>query len=112
MKKITSTPLILKAKIRGLTWVIKVFSAETYPEGTDSLACCHGDIREIWFNAGALKESIVRHELMHAYIASSFDSYTDVDVLEEQCAEIFEHFGPQMVREAKSLYKKINKGLY
>lgn len=111
-KKNTSTPLLItKTDIRGILWSITVFAPNEYPE-TESLARCIPSIWEIQFSHEHISEAIVRHELLHAYIASSLENYEDVNLLEEQCAEIFEHFGPKMVRDAKRIYKKIIKVIY
>lgn len=97
-------------QVRGTRWKVILFSDLEYPDGTESRAQCQTETREIHFKKSEIKESIVRHELLHAYIASAFlpediDNFT----LEEQCAEIFENFGPQMIRQSKQIFKKLKE---
>jgi hypothetical protein len=83
----------LKVNILGVEWEIHAVSTAAYKRrhGSDSHAITYTKDREIYFNKDTLAPNYVRHELFHAYIASTNvnSSFLSNEQFEEVCAEIF-----------------------
>lgn len=96
MKK--KTPL--KEKIKGYEWTFHAEKSRTYTRkhGSDSHAITYTLDREIFFNIDTLAPEYIRHEVFHAYVASSStnSSNLDKDQIEELCAELYGDHGPEM----------------
>lgn len=89
-----------KSKIKGHEWSFhgQTNAAYVRKHGSDSSAITYTKDREIYFNLSCMAPDYVRHELLHAYIASSStnSSNLDADQVEELCCEIFGEFGPEI----------------
>lgn len=96
MKK--KTPI--KQIIKGHEWAFYAETNGTYTRkhGSDSHAITYTHDREIYFNISSLAPDYVRHEVFHAYVASSStnSSNLDKDQMEELCAELYGEHGPEM----------------
>jgi hypothetical protein len=90
----------LKSNIKGYEWTFYAQTNATYirKHGSDSHAITYTVDREVYFNLNTLAPEYVRHEIFHAYVASSNtnSSNLDQDHIEELCAEIYGDHGPEM----------------
>jgi hypothetical protein len=90
----------LREIIKGHTWTFYAEKNTTYTRkhGSDSHAITYTHDREIYFNINSLAPDYVRHEIFHAYVASSStnSSNLDKDQMEELCAELYGEHGPEM----------------
>jgi hypothetical protein len=99
-------------KIKDIKWHLALLDDVDYNKkhGTDSLGITESEHRIIDFKKSAFSESLIRHELMHAYISScciaSMGELTDID-MEEICAEIVGDHGKQIVQRSARIYKKL-----
>ena len=88
------------AKIKGIEWKFYAQSPTTYSRrhGKDSHAITYTKDREIFFNINTLAPDYVRHEIFHAYVASSSVNSAGLsnDQMEEICAELYGEHGPEM----------------
>lgn len=89
-----------KEKIKGYEWTFFAEKNATYirKHGSDSHAITYTHDREIYFNISSLAPSYVRHEVFHAYVASSNinSSNLNKEQMEELCAELYGDHGPEM----------------
>ena len=69
------------------------------------------ETKSIEFKASKLTESLVRHEMLHIFFYASLTETADIDNLavEECIAEMFAHFGPEMILLSNKVYKTLNK---
>ena len=92
--------LPLKEKIKGYEWTFHAEKSRTYirKHGSDSHAITYTLDREIFFNIDTLAPEYLRHEVFHAYVASSNtnSSNLDKDQMEELCAELYGDHAPEM----------------
>lgn len=90
----------LKIKIKGIEWAIFAQTPAAYKRkhGSDSHAITYTKDREIFFNISTLAPDYVRHEVFHAYIASSSTNSSSLtaDQVEELAAELYGEHGPEM----------------
>lgn len=90
----------LREIIKGIQWVFYAQSNAAYirNHGSDSGAITYPNDREIYFNISSLAPEYVRHEVFHAYIASSSTGSANLDAfqMEELCAELYGDHGPEM----------------
>lgn len=90
----------IKIKIKGIEWAIYAQTQAAYKRkhGSDSHAITYTKDRDIYFNISTLAPNYVRHEIFHAYIASSSINSSNLtpDQLEELAAELFGDHGPEM----------------
>src|SRR3954463_3468929 len=90
----------LKDKIKGHDWTFfgQSNAAYTRKHGSDSHAITYPNDREVYFNLSSIAPDYVRHEVFHAYVASSGtnSAYLTADQVEELSAEIYGEFGPSM----------------
>lgn len=90
----------LTANIKGVEWKIYAVSNAAYVRvhGSDSDAITYIKDREIYFKLSSLAPEYVRHEVLHAYVASSntTSSSLKVDQMEELCCELYGEHGPAM----------------
>ncbi|NBO22292.1 hypothetical protein EBU94_02975 [bacterium] len=91
---------VYSAKIKGIDWKFYAQSSATYSRrhGRDSHAITYTKDREVFFNINSLAPDYVRHEIFHAYVASSSVNSADLDKdqMEEVCAEVYGEHGPEM----------------
>jgi hypothetical protein len=91
----------LKIKIKGIEWQIFAQTPAAYKRkhGSDSHAITYTKDREIYFNKETLAPDYVRHELLHAYVASSSTNSSSLttDQMEELCAEMVGEHGIEMM---------------
>lgn len=96
MKK--KPPLV--AKIKGYDWTFYAEKPMTYKRkhGDDSNAITYPVHNEVYFNINNLAPEYVRHEVFHAFIASTStkSSNLDKEQMEELCAELYGDHGPEM----------------
>lgn len=90
----------LKDQIKGHEWTFYAEKSRTYnrKHGSDSHAITYTHEREIYFNIESLAPDYVRHELFHAFVASSSTNSSNLtkDQMEELCAELYGEHGPEM----------------
>lgn len=90
----------LKDVIKGHEWTFHAQTSNTYSRkhGSDSHAITYTHDREVYFNIDSLAPDYVRHEIFHAYVASSSINSADLDKdqMEELCAELYGEHGPEM----------------
>jgi hypothetical protein len=90
----------IKIKIKGIEWAIFAQTPAAYKRkhGSDSHAITYTKDREIFFNISTLAPDYVRHEVFHAYIASSSTNSSSLtaDQVEELAAELYGEHGPEM----------------
>lgn len=90
----------IKIKIKGIEWAIFAQTPAAYKRkhGSDSHAITYTKDREIFFNLSTLAPDYVRHEVFHAFIASSSinSSFLSNEQFEEVCAEVYGGHGPEM----------------
>lgn len=84
----------------GVGWVVYLQSYTAYKKmhGSDSEGITYPGDREIYFNKNYFTPAVVRHELFHAYHASSptSSSSLDADQKEEESCELYAEHGPTM----------------
>lgn len=89
-----------KATVKGMDWEFHLQSNAQYVRynGKDSGAITYLGDRDVYFNSSQLSPGIVRHEILHVYIASSGINSASLtaDQMEEICCEVYEVFGPEM----------------
>jgi hypothetical protein len=97
----------LKITMKGIEWTVYAHSTASYKRrhGSDSHAITYTKDREIFFNKDTLAPDYVRHELLHAFVASSStnSSSLDVDQMEELCAEIIGEHGVELMLYADQI---------
>lgn len=90
----------LKIQIKGLDWTVFGQSNKSYARahGSDSAAITDINEREIYFNLDHFTTSYCRHEIFHAFLASSGTSSSSLtaDQVEELAAETYGDHGPVM----------------
>lgn len=90
----------LKEKIKGYEWAFYAQTGATYTRkhGSDSHAITYFNDREVYFNINSMAPEYVRHEVFHAYVASSCTTSSNLNTeqMEELCAEIYGDHGPEM----------------
>lgn len=90
----------LKDKIKGHEWTFhgQTNSAYIRKHGSDSHAITYTKDRDIFFNLSSIAPDYVRHEVLHAYVASSSTNSSNLtaDQIEELCCEIYGEHGPEM----------------
>jgi len=90
----------LKERIKGYEWTFHAEKNATYirKHGSDSHAITYTHDREIFFNISTLAPDYIRHEVFHAYVASSSTNSSNLDKeqMEELCAELYGDHGPEM----------------
>jgi len=90
----------IKIKIKGIEWSIFAQTPAAYKRkhGSDSHAITYPKEREIFFNISTLAPDYVRHEVFHAYIASSSTNSSSLttDQMEELSAELYGEHEPDM----------------
>lgn len=86
--------------VKGIKWDFHLCVPRTYvrDHGKDSDAVTYPHDKEVYFNSAQLTPGVVRHEIMHVYVASSGTNSASLsaDQMEELAAEIFETHGPEM----------------
>lgn len=96
-----------KLHIKGLEWTVYGQSNLQYirAHGKDSAAITYLTDREMYFNVNHFNSEFVRHELLHAYVASSgvTSSSLSADQIEELCCEIFGEHGVEMMGQADKI---------
>lgn len=102
----------LALPIRGVTHKFRLLDDLNYDRthGEDSNGITNSITWVVDFRASSFSLRIVRHELLHAYINTSFTDTAIVSPIqvEENAAEIFGHFGPEMLKNADLIFKKLN----
>ena len=104
----------IKLTIKDVTWTAQLVPSNIYDltYGPDSNGITELHTKTISFNVKVFSESLVRHELFHAYVSSccvgSMTSMQHAD-MEELCAEIFEFHGAEILKKSKHLFKILNK---
>lgn len=90
----------LKLKIKGHDWEVFAQTPAAYKRkhGSDSHAITYTKDKQLYFNISSLAPDYVRHELFHAYIASSSTNSANLtaDQMEELAAELYGEHGPEM----------------
>lgn len=90
----------IKIKIKGIEWSIFAQTPAAYKRkhGSDSHAITYTKDREIFFNLSTLAPNYLRHEVLHAYVASSSTNSSSLtaDQMEELAAELYGDHGPEM----------------
>ena len=84
----------LTIQVKGKDWNLRLWSNAVYIKkfGDDSGAVTFPDSKEINFIRGDLSLGVIRHELLHAFVAESNteSAYLDPDQTEELAASIIE----------------------
>ena len=87
-------------KIKDLNWKFYMQTDRTYvrEHGADSDAVSYPHDKEVYFCKSRFLPSVIRHELIHIYVASSSINSANLtaDQMEESIAEIYEQHGPEM----------------
>lgn len=95
---------IFKLQIKGLDWTVHGMTNQQYTRshGKDSAAITYLQDREMFFNLSHFNTEFVRHELGHAYVASSgtTSSSLTTDQIEELMCEIIGEHGLEIVQQA------------
>lgn len=90
----------LKEKIKGYEWTFHAQTNTAYirKHGSDSHAITYPLDREVYFNLSSMAPEYIRHEIFHAYVASSNTNSSDLDKdqTEELCAELYGDHAPEM----------------
>jgi hypothetical protein len=93
--------------IMGLDWEVYLQSDSAYKKmhGNDSSGVTYPHDREMYFNKSFYTPEIIRHELFHAYHASSPNGSSNLtaDQIEDQGCEIFEKYGPLMLHQSDQI---------
>lgn len=99
--------LVCNVQIRGIKFEVHLYEDSEYPDGEDSFALCEQQERRLVFKKSHIKETTIKHELFHGYIAASLvpDSDMTIEIMEELACEIFEQFSPLINRQAKRIFK-------
>jgi hypothetical protein len=88
------------ANIKGIEWRFHLQTQRAYvrDHGKDSDAITYPYDKDVYFNSSRLTPHVIRHELMHVYVASSGTSSANLtaEQMEELCSEIYEQHGPEM----------------
>lgn len=106
-----------KIIVKGIEFDCHIHTKEEYDKtfGQDhSAAFTDSFIREIHFMDDGFSEALCRHEVTHAFCASSFlGEVPDISAFqaEEIFACIIEHHGPEICDTAKQLYENLKKSL-
>jgi hypothetical protein len=91
----------------GLDWQVFLQSDTVYAKmhGSDSSGITYTHDREMYFNKSYYTPEIIRHELFHAYHASSPNGSSNMDAeqVEDQSCEIFEKYGPLMLMQSDQI---------
>lgn len=84
----------------GLNWTVYLQSSDAYKKkhGSDSDAITYPADLEVFFNKSSFTPDVVRHEVLHMFVASSNSgsSGLSADQMEELCAELYGQHGPKM----------------
>lgn len=87
-------------KIKDLAWKFYVQPQSSYVKdhGSDSDAVTYPHDKECYFNKNRFLPSVVRHEMIHIYVASAGINSANLtaDQMEETIAELYEQHGPEM----------------
>jgi hypothetical protein len=93
--------------IMGINWevILQTRSAYIRMHGGDSEAITYPGDRQIYFSKAYFNTELIRHELFHAYHASSptYSSNLKADQIEDQGCEIFEKHGPTMMLQVDQI---------
>lgn len=107
---------LLEVDIKGVRWTVQLlpnsYYTEKHKEQTNySAALTLADEHVVDFNAVYFDKETVRHELMHAFIASCcIGSVTNLALtdLEEITCEIISIHGEDILNMANSIYSKLS----
>lgn len=104
----------LKIKIKDVNWTTEILDDNIYIKQHDdtSLGITDSDTKNIHFRKSAFSESLVRHELMHAYVSSCcVDSMSEMEPedMEELCCEIIGMHGKQIMNLSARVFKRLKK---
>ena len=103
---------ILKRQIKGINWTFKMLSDKKFDEihtDGDYRAITIPDDLEIHFKRSTFGASVVKHELLHAYVHScliSDNPSVEIDK-EEICAKIWEMHLEEAVVLSNDIYKEL-----
>lgn len=88
------------ANVKGISWDFHLQSAAAYrrSHGKDSGAISYLGDKDVYFDSSQLSPGVVRHEMLHVFIASSGINSASLDTsqMEELCCETYETHGPEM----------------
>lgn len=102
----------LALPIRGVTHKFRLLDDLNYDRthGEDSNGITNSITWVVDFRASSFSIRLVRHELLHVYSNTSFLDSAGITAtqLEECLAEVFGHFGPEMLKNADLIFKKLN----
>lgn len=86
--------------VKGISWDFHLQSSTAYrrAHGKDSGAISYLGDKDVYFDSSQLSPGVVRHEVLHVFVASSGTNSASLDAsqMEELCAEIYETHGPEM----------------
>lgn len=89
-----------KANIKGIDWEFHLQTSRSYvrDHGKDSGAITYLGDKDVYFNQDQLTPGVVRHEMLHVFVASSGINSASLttDQMEELCCELYENHGPEM----------------
>lgn len=104
----------LETQIRGFTFVHCLLNDQEFErthkesEHTEAITLWH--TKRVDYKASKLSIQNVRHEILHCYFFATLSETADLSPLqvEEILAETFGHFGPEMIKMADLIYKKLS----
>lgn len=115
-KKKIKTLATESADIKGLPWKISVQVDKEYDQdhGNDSDGITYASTNHMYIKRDAFNVETILHELGHAYYHSCLVYTTgglDNDDVEEIFCEIIAIHGPQLVQQARNLYRQLKNSL-
>jgi hypothetical protein len=107
----------MKTKINGSTWIIEVATSKQMKkersDGEHLGGLCIPSEKRILIADDCVEYKVVAHELYHAYWSTLYlDDTNEIKLLdiEEIAAAMFADKGEEIVRKAKSVLKRLQKG--
>lgn len=107
----------VRIKINGKTWTVAVVSPKEmkkHREDGEALAgLCVIEDRAIYISNDSITYNTIIHELFHSYWSSlHLEDTSDLSLgdIEEIAASMVADKADEMVRKARSVYKKLSKG--
>lgn len=105
---------MIKLKVLDQDWKVYLFEDDKYCRllGQDSAGLTNPRDKELYFNLDDITPIVVRHELCHAFYASSgVDSVNfTLDQQEEFMCDMFAIHGDRILRLSRRLYKELKDG--
>lgn len=107
----------IKTKINGTAWSVEVVTAKQMKkereDGEELGGLCISDEKRILIAVDCVNYRVIVHELYHAYFSDLHLSDTNdikLNDFEEIAASLMSDKGEEMVRKAKRILKRLQKG--